>query len=455
MSVATDYPARTDANGATWFRPVRDPGMGIEQWGWTANPLLAHPDYDYDALTNSWLGADGRRYTMHGLYRPKTQPPQEEPPVTVDASDIGIAPPQQRVTQWAEYPLPPALPRPVNKFNQHGHYVLPDPITGLPTGFVRATTAAKTLDDTYNLSRWSTRTQVASVLKLVDYATGPDANEVAVSMLRELREAIDKGNGSTVNDLIERIDAFNGGKNSAEFGDAVHEWCAAVDCAMVTLEQVPEMFRPWVDKYREVLARAGFIAVPQYCERLVLNDAGEERVVGTLDRIYMCVTTGELYLGDLKTSKADNVKWSWMTWPTQLAGYARARLMLGLDGETWEPMPAINQEMAVLIHLPSDAPNMAHMLPMRLSCGDEYLATSLRARHHRKNAKHDVPGLTTPVPSAEALRYVQAYQRIQAAQAVSDLDAVWAEFQDVWSDELTALGHTVAELFTATATPTV
>lgn len=46
MSVATDWPARTDSNGRTWWRPVRDPKMSFDQWGWTSDAAQAHPDYD-------------------------------------------------------------------------------------------------------------------------------------------------------------------------------------------------------------------------------------------------------------------------------------------------------------------------------------------------------------------------------------------------------------------------
>lgn len=360
-----------------------------------------------------------------------------------------FAGPGPRETHWAKYPLPPMLPRPVHKHNQYGHYVLPDPITGLPIGFVRATTAAKTLDDTYNLSRWSTRQQVASVLRLADAASGPDAHPIAGKMFEDLRSRIDGGNGPNVNELLDEIDGFAGGKNSAEFGDAVHEWCAALDASMVTVDQVPDLFKPWVTAYQGILARAGLIAVAQYVERTVMNDSGIERVVGKLDRLFLCVATGELYLGDLKTSKSDNVKYSWMTWPTQLVGYARARLMWGLDGATWEPMPPINQDVGLLIHLPSDAPNQAKLLALNLAPADAYMATSLDARHHRKNAKHDVPGVA-PVPTAEALRYVAAYQAIQSSHRVEDLNAVWDQYQDVWRPELTELGHAVAKLFTAT-----
>ncbi|AEL19722.1 hypothetical protein CL76_gp28 [Mycobacterium phage Larva] len=45
MNVAEQYPARTDDNGVTWFRPVRDAGSDFSQWGWTSQREQAHPDY--------------------------------------------------------------------------------------------------------------------------------------------------------------------------------------------------------------------------------------------------------------------------------------------------------------------------------------------------------------------------------------------------------------------------
>lgn len=44
-TVARIYPAHTDSNGNTWYRPVRDEGVGVAQWGWTSNPALADPSY--------------------------------------------------------------------------------------------------------------------------------------------------------------------------------------------------------------------------------------------------------------------------------------------------------------------------------------------------------------------------------------------------------------------------
>ena len=47
-SVAKQFPARTDSNGNTWYRPVRDKGMAHDQWGWTSNPEMADPSYAQD-----------------------------------------------------------------------------------------------------------------------------------------------------------------------------------------------------------------------------------------------------------------------------------------------------------------------------------------------------------------------------------------------------------------------
>lgn len=284
---------------------------------------------------------------------------------------------------------------------------------------------------------------------LTNVETGvPDqADAEAIALIRQLLDALPKDDQKSTNATIDLINNKNGGQDSSEFGSAVHDWLGAIDMGLIQRWQVPEQFKPWIDAYYTALARAGFVAVPQYVERVVHNDGGAETIVGTLDRIYRCVTTGELYLGDVKTSKADNLKWSWLSYVVQLAIYARARLMLSLDGTAWEAMPPINAQMALLLHVPSDNPRASQALPYNLATGDVYLATSITTRDHQSNAKYQVPGLTTPVPSAEALAYVAAYQAIQDARSIDDLNRIWGEHQAVWSDELTALGHTVARQF--------
>lgn len=49
MNVAQQYPARTDTNGNTWYRPLRPKGFDFDQWGWTSDPSQADPSYAAEA----------------------------------------------------------------------------------------------------------------------------------------------------------------------------------------------------------------------------------------------------------------------------------------------------------------------------------------------------------------------------------------------------------------------
>lgn len=427
------------------------------------NPALADDSYQCDRCFGHPSRCDcpdGPTFDVVHIMTPPTT--TKEPEMTADP----FAPPSDiRTTEWSKYPLPPRAPRFQPQFNGNRQYLLPDPTTGLPTGYSRATTVADTLDDKSGLAKWKERTKIASVVLLIDSALGFKLDDLvrdeekrnpsiqlAAALLKELRRSIADGNGQRTNNVADHIDAYNGGRDSAEFGTAVHEWLEALDIGLVTLWQIPEQFRPWAIAYQDALRRAGFVAVPIYVERVVMYDSGAEVITGTLDRIYRCVTTGELYLGDLKTSKADNLKFSWLSYAVQLTVYGRASKMMTTDGTAWEPMPPLNPDMALLVHVPSDKPAASMAIPYNLRTGDQYLATSIVARDHRRNAKHDVPNQTTPVPSAAALRFIAAYQAIQNSGSVDDLNRIWGEYQDVWTDELTALGHTTAQLYPVNAT---
>lgn len=49
-TVAEQWPARTDSNGTTWYRPAVTAGVSLQTWGWTAQPELAHPSYGLGQL---------------------------------------------------------------------------------------------------------------------------------------------------------------------------------------------------------------------------------------------------------------------------------------------------------------------------------------------------------------------------------------------------------------------
>ena len=43
MKISEMYPARTDANGLTWYRPTPQSGL---MWGFTADPAQADASYE-------------------------------------------------------------------------------------------------------------------------------------------------------------------------------------------------------------------------------------------------------------------------------------------------------------------------------------------------------------------------------------------------------------------------
>lgn len=452
-TIAEQWPVQPQTNGTAWYRPQDRP-----MDGWTSDPLRAHESYfEPGATPDDRRAAHAARTTQGGRRAPATE---EDTTVTVltDEGEVGAP---ARTTPTMGYPLPPEPPRAEAHYDGWGRYKLPSPTTGRPTGFTRATTVADTLDDTYNLSRWKRRETAKRVLAVADKAAQTlqiEGVEIAGDdYLTRLREAVDADDNRAIDRALDLLDDSMGGRDAAELGTAVHAWLEALDLGMVTFDQIPEQFKPYASAYQEVLHRHGLMALPEYVERIVLNDRGEETIVGTLDRVYLIVATGELLLGDVKTSKT--LEYSYLTYAVQLAVYGYATLMLAADGSGWEPMPTLkglsDEDMAnevrpygVIIHVPSDQPERASAVTMDLWFGAEAMVTSLETRRKRKRAKNEVPFVhALPSPTEESLRYVAARQALQNISHPDDLNGVWEQYQDVWDDTLTQLGEQVAALF--------
>ncbi|QDF17576.1 exonuclease [Gordonia phage Yago84] len=403
--------------------------------------------------------AVGHGYTWNPAYaHPDALQPEEDPPMTVltDEGDVAVEP---RRTPTMGYELPPPTPRAEAAYDGWGRYKLPSPTTGRPTGFTRATTVADTLDDTYNLNRWKRRETAKRIIALADEVDVAEIAGVDIAdndLLVALRQAVADDDKSKLDAALDAIDNAMGGRDAAELGTAVHAWVEAIDLGLVTLPQVPEMFQPYVVAYLDVLARHGLVAVPDYCERIVLNDRGEETIVGTLDRIYLCVATGELILGDVKTSKT--LEYSYLSYAVQLAVYGYATRMLSVDGKTWGPMPPMkgltDEDMenevrpyGVIIHVPSDQPERSSAVTMDLWFGAETMVTALETRRRRKQAKSQVPYVhALPAATRESLRYVEARQAMMKLSSSAELEQVWESYQDIWDDDLTALGEQLAQV---------
>lgn len=452
MNVAQAYPPRTDSNGVTWYKPAVDMVIkGKPKPGWTSNRDYAHPDYQEEPVT--------------------TLP--DDLPEDIDA----------RTTEWEGYELPPEPPRFKPQYSGY-QYLVPSVADGRRKAkSPRATTISKTLSDEYNLNRWRRRETAARVLQVALLPRDtPIRDTTAGRIVDGLRKRIEGDKVTDFDKALDLLDDMLGGNEANERGTSVHAWMEALDLGQVLYKDLPEWVMPYADAYLAILARFGLVAVPEYVERIVLNDRGDETVVGQIDRIYLCVSTGDLILGDLKTSKTTSLQYAWLEYAVQLGVYGWARHMISTDGTTWGPMPKLlgiphhsdhaegcplnnedlfdgetcvgcgskgdpRQPFAILVHLPSDDPAKAQAITFDLTWGAETLVRSIEARTARKEAKTTVPFRhAIPVPNDHALRYVEARQALMKITTADEGEAVYNAYQDVWDDDLGEFAGAVSEL---------
>lgn len=541
VNVAQQYPARTDDNGTTWYRPGFTGKTPPSMWGWTSQPEQAHPDYAVETaesqdgsvrivthggslqsircpseqiidicevpdveLPGMWERADfisngpecctndccgpGSYCCRHanphthdekGKYVPipakaenpaakgKSATPEKGNSVTeimVDGS-----PDVARYSEHSRYPLPPIPPQVEVTVDGYQRYKVPSPTTGKLTGFTRATTVARTTAEEYNLEQWKIRTKVMAVLKAKAAADNRSDGVLALADGDTLAEAFDDllkamadGKSRPINQAIDKIDDLAGGADARELGGAVHDWLGELDSGRILLHQIPDQFQPYAVAYQECLARAGLIAMPEYIERLVLNNRGVETICGRIDRIYQCVTDGQLYLGDLKTS--ESLDFSLLEYAIQFAAYGYAPLMCAMDRLSWEPMPKLvglphpsdeavfgedgdpRDPMCFCVHVPRTQPERSQVIPFNLRFGADAYIQALDVRKTRSAAKKEVLGQTTPIPSKEALRYVEARQALQNIHDEADARTVLEKYEDVLDDGLMEFGAQCFEL---------
>lgn len=354
----------------------------------------------------------------------------------------GEAPDGTRTTPYHGFPLPPKMRGydPDGDRDHYGRYRLPDP-TGQKQGrkaFTRATTGAKALDDTYNLSAWDVRQVVSGI------HSKPELLELFPEFgdYQEQRAALEE--------IAESARVAAGSKEASEHGTALHAWLEFIDGGHGTLDDVPAIFRPKVEKYLEVLAEWGITVVPGGIERIVWHEA--TGFVGTLDRLYV-LADGTVVIGDVKTSK--DLKYSYLSIAVQLDTYADARLMLSEDGTTWEPMPEVDLEKAVVLWVPSNQVH-AEVVPINLEIGRAALELAEQVRAARSSGttkKIRLPLDVLPRPGEEHGPLddggVSLEDLVDQADSPEALAALYEEHADLWTEDLTARGQARLEALEA------
>lgn len=300
-----------------------------------------------------------------------------------------------------------------DKYDNFGRYKLLHPDTGKPVKWTRATTFAKSVQDTFALSMWSQRMVLKGAATRADIPAAAGTLDV-------------KADKDRMNALVEEAKKAAGDKVAANKGTAMHAYTEDLDRRWVGLEvaarPVPEEFQPSVEAYEQILRAFGLEPVPGLIE--FTTAVRQYEIAGTSDRVYLVTRditfdlngrsvtlyAGEYVVGDVK-SGAD-LSYGWQEICIQLALYVQGLNTSGVwdwaTGRWAKPeVPGkpgvqikVRTDVGIIPHLPVDrsttgAP-LATLYAVDLDAGWAAAVLCAQVRTWRKSRK-----LATPLEIAD------------------------------------------------------
>lgn len=217
-----------------------------------------------------------------------------------------------------------------------GRYLVVPPDGKKPVGYTRATTIAKTLDDTSALMSWGERMVAIGLSQRPDLLAGVDDVRSDSKALNRLCEKAKEAGGATVR---------------RDLGTALH---SILERAWLDDDYVPPAAHvDDVNAVQRQLALAGLEPVDGMNERIVVSD--RYKIAGTFDLLLKDRVSGEQYVADIKTGSS--VKYGSVAFSIQLSIYANADAVyeqgVAADGsqDRRSAMPEVSKSRAVIIHV--------------------------------------------------------------------------------------------------------
>lgn len=290
-----------------------------------------------------------------------------------------------------------------DKYDRFGRYKLRHPSDPKKkVAWTRATTFAKSVQDTFALSQWAQR------MTLKGAALSPDI--VAAAGTLDVRDDKNQMNG-----LVEDAKKAAGVKVAANLGTAVHTYTERRDKGEE--QEIPEEHLPTVDAYTKVLADFGLEPVPGLIE--FTTAVIQFEIAGTSDRCYrvtrditidlngrpVTLYAGEYVIGDVKTGA--DLSYGWQEIAIQLAIYAQGLNASGVwdwstgawlrptDPDQPDVQIQVRTDVGIVPHLPVDrertgAP-LATLYAVDLTAGWAACILCNQVRGWRKESKLAVP----------------------------------------------------------------
>lgn len=286
--------------------------------------------------------------------------------------------------------LAPAL-RPEPKRDRWGRYLIPGP-DGKERSWQRVTTLAKVIADTYALEQWSQR-QVALGLALRD-----DLFARVASCTADDREAL--------NEICADAKEAAGASKGRNAGTALHRFTERLDRGETV--SAPPAYARDLDAYRACCTAHRLTVVDDMLERTVV--VPDVDVAGTFDKVMAGPAWPADRVADLKTGQE---MYGWLEVALQLACYAHAEAIWDTATGTFLPMPPVDRDIAVVLHLPSGQATCT-VYEVDIAKGWELAQLAAEVRDWRKRAKT----LAWAAPGASAGEVVQTAAAVPVEEAL-------------------------------------
>lgn len=314
-----------------------------------------------------------------------------------------------------------------------GRPLISPPDGSNPVAYTRATTFAKTLDDTFHLDRWQQRMVVLGLSKRRDL-------QLAAAAVTDPDDYLQK---KLLQDVADRAKE-HAGPSAAAVGTALHTFTEHHDKGF-SLADLPDEYVDDIEAYSSAISNFEVLL----CETFVVND--EYRVGGTFDRLVRLrhdmrlpdalvnanagnpiLPAGTTIILDNKTGKSVDLGAG--SFALQLGMYANS-LIYNHETGSRSPLPGpLCRDIGIILHLPAGKGRAdLHWLDLRSGWEAAPLCAAVRAYRSRKDLidrfeTYTVSPRPTPVSSiAEA---------ITTAPSLAALTAVYKANKALWTPGL-------------------
>jgi hypothetical protein len=249
--------------------------------------------------------------------------------------------------------------------------------------YIRASSAAKPIEDTYNIQRWDGRNTA--------YGMSIDPSLVArVLAIGGSPHEWTQEQKNLVNLIVDDARAAAQAQRQADIGTAVHLMVERLNRGE-PVDGGP--YQADLDAYRAAVDAMGWVIDPRYVECRMVCD--ELEMAGTCDLIVGAGgRTGWRFIADLKTG--GTVEYATLGHAAQLAAYANGHLY-DVDNDTHETVEGLQPFVGYIIHLPAGQ-GRCDIYELDLIAGLEAAHLANRVRNIRKSAKRWSTLIAAPSP---------------------------------------------------------